>query len=254
MPTIEQNQQVWNKALNNEWQDGGDSWSTAWGGVHSQWFGTILTRIHAFIPTETILEIAPGFGRWTQFLRHYCGRLILVDLAEQCIEACRRRFHDCTGISYHINDGKSLEMVPDDSISFVFSFDSLVHADAEVIEAYLNQLANKLTRNGVGFIHHSNLGSYRTGTPAALPSELKNLHWRSENVSARIFEEYCERAGLQCIAQEVINWGGDILNDCFSVFTKRDSTWSRPNRVFENRRFMDEANHLSQLANLYSVK
>ena len=31
----------------------------------SQWFGLIFPRIHAFLPTGTILEIAPGFGRWT---------------------------------------------------------------------------------------------------------------------------------------------------------------------------------------------
>ena len=35
-------------------------------------------------------------------------------------------------------------MIQDKSIDFVFSFDSLVHAEAEVIEAYLNQLAMKL--------------------------------------------------------------------------------------------------------------
>jgi hypothetical protein len=52
-------------------------------------------------------------------------------------------------------------MVPDDSIDFVFSFDSLVHAEADVMQAYLNQLVRKLKLNGVGFIHHSNIGEYQ---------------------------------------------------------------------------------------------
>jgi cyclopropane fatty-acyl-phospholipid synthase-like methyltransferase len=38
---------------------------------------------------------------------------------------------------------------------FVFSFDSLVHVESDVIENYLTQLAKKLKPNGIGFIHHS---------------------------------------------------------------------------------------------------
>jgi len=29
------------------------------------------------------LEIAPGFGRWTHFLRDLCSELIIVDIAER---------------------------------------------------------------------------------------------------------------------------------------------------------------------------
>src|SRR4030095_8370524 len=45
----------------------GEEWSSAWGGSEAQWLGAIFLRIRAFIPTDTILEIAPGFGRWTNF-------------------------------------------------------------------------------------------------------------------------------------------------------------------------------------------
>src|SRR5215475_14385035 len=118
MPTIEQNSNVWND--NYEWSKDGDEWSQAWGGSESQWFGTIFRRIHAFLPAETILEIAPGFGRWTHFLKNYCKRLIVVDLSERCIETCKRRFSRSSHIEYHINDGKSLQFVPDQSIDFAF--------------------------------------------------------------------------------------------------------------------------------------
>ena len=75
---------------------------------------------------------------------------MVVDISERCIEACRQRFAAESHIAYHANDGRSLEMVADRSIDFVFSFDSLVHADADVIEDYLRQLGRKLTPNGVG--------------------------------------------------------------------------------------------------------
>jgi hypothetical protein len=65
----------------------------------------------------------------------------------------------------------SLDVAVDGSVDFVFSFDSLVHVEMDVIEAYLKQLAAKLTPNGVGFIHRSNLGQY-----AAYLSGLSRLY------------------------------------------------------------------------------
>jgi hypothetical protein len=42
-------------------------------------------------------------------------------------------------------------------------------------------------------------------------------------------------AGLQCISQELVNWGTDeLLIDCFSLFTPKNSIWARPNNVIEN--------------------
>ena len=130
MPTVEQNRQLFNQDY--EWSKQGEEWSSVWGGSEAQWFGALLPRIHAFIPTGTILEIAPGFGRWTSYLKKYCEYLAVVDLAEECIKACQQRFVSDSHITYYVNDGKSLAMIQDKSIDFVFSFDSLVHAEAYV--------------------------------------------------------------------------------------------------------------------------
>src|SRR5207248_6740177 len=138
-----------------DWPQKGEEWSSSWGGPEAQWFGAVLPRIHAFVPAHTILEIAPGFGRWTRYLKDYCHDLIVVDMAERCIKACQQAFASSSHITYHVNDGKSLAMIADRSIDFVFSFDSLVHAEADVIAAYLGQLARKLAPNGAGFFHHS---------------------------------------------------------------------------------------------------
>lgn len=265
MPTIEENKDSWNK--NYEWIKQGDEWSQSWGGSEAQWFGAILPRIHAFIPTGTILEIAPGYGRWTNHLKGVCDHLIAIDLAETCIEACRQRFASDLHITYYVNDGKSLAMVENNSIDFVFSFDSLVHAEADVIEAYLNQLAKKLKSDGVGFVHHSNFGSYRQvfSLIEKIPQDMREIlvnpfflspnHWRATSMTANLFHEYCDKAGLQCIGQELVNWGtGGLLNDCFSLFTPKGSIWSRPNRVIENSEFMNEANLVRKISHLYTDK
>jgi 2-polyprenyl-3-methyl-5-hydroxy-6-metoxy-1,4-benzoquinol methylase len=263
MPTIAENQQTWDE--NYEWAKQGDEWSSSWGGAQAQWVGSILPRIHALMPTGTILEIAPGFGRWTNYLRTYCDRLVVVDLSEKCIKACQQRFKADTHIDYHVNDGKSLAMIPDQSIDFVFSFDSLVHAEADVLETYLTQLATKLTPNGIGFIHHSNLGRYQPALtlieqiPIELRAEIVNkellepTHWRAGSMTAKLFADYCDRANLQCIGQELVNWGNDgLLIDSFSLFTPKNSRWSRDNQIIENLGFMQEADLIKQRSYLYA--
>jgi len=40
------------------------------------------------------LEIAPGHGRWTQFLQRLCQSLVAVDISEKCVEHCKTRFAD----------------------------------------------------------------------------------------------------------------------------------------------------------------
>jgi 2-polyprenyl-3-methyl-5-hydroxy-6-metoxy-1,4-benzoquinol methylase len=281
MPTIEENQRMWEAIYH--WDQEGEEWSSAWGGSELQWLETIFPRLHAFVPTETILEIAPGFGRWTQYLKTLCKNLVVVDLSEKCIQACKERFSSYAHITYHVNDGKSLDMIPDGSIDLVFSFDSLVHAEEDVLQAYINQLARKLKRDGVGFIHHSNLGAYRTYSYSVgratslltsllttkLPNSrkvsllierLKNLdHWRATSMTAEKFEDYVEKAGMQCIGQEIVNWGHvetqatRRLIDCVSLFTLKDSIWARPNKVVRNRHFMKEAKWASRLSELYTV-
>lgn len=262
MPALEQNQQMW--GVDYDWTQEGEEWSSTWGGSESQWFGAIFPRIHSFVPTGTILELAPGFGRWTNYLKNCCEHLILVDLSENCIKACQQRFASESNITYHVNDGKSLAMVPDGSIDFVFSFDSLVHAEADVMQAYLNQLSKKLKSTGVGFVHHSNIGAYRGffSMIEKIPSGLRDrliqrgfldrTHWRAFSITGRLFEKFCEQAGLQCVSQELVNWGTKRLIDCFSVFTLKTSARVRPNVVIENPDFMKEARMIRRWSRVYS--
>lgn len=249
MPTVADNRAMWD---GYDWGGGGEEWSAAWGGSEAQWQGTILPRIEAFVPAGTILELAPGFGRWSHYLREHCDRLVLVDLSERCIEACRERFAGDGRIAYHVNDGTSLAMIDDGSIDFAFTFDSLVHAEAQVLEGYARELARVLAPSGAGFVHHSNAGEYRGYFEGRrrLPRRVRDrliaagrldrLHRRALSVSARDFRAMCRRAGLACPDQELVNWGGRRLIDCFSTVVPA-SPRARPARVVRNARFMAEA-------------
>jgi SAM-dependent methyltransferase len=259
VPEVGENSAIWEQGW--DWSREGEEWSDFWGGTDALWHGALLPRIHPFLPSGTILEIAPGHGRWTNYLKDSCERLIAVDLAERCIEHCRRRFAADSNIEYHVNDGRSLEMVADDSIDFAFSFDSLVHVGTDVLDAYLGQLAAKLRPDGVGFIHHSNIGGYGRSTalarriPAkALPSLIRRglvidiVAWRDESVTAAWFAAACDRAGLACITQELVSWEhGLFMIDAFSIFTPRGSALERPVQVLRNPLFSHEAKRMRRL-------
>jgi SAM-dependent methyltransferase len=256
MADVDHNIEVWNTTW--DWSAAGDEWSDWWGGTPAVWFGALLPRIHTHVPTGTILEIGPGYGRWTQYLLSLCERLVAVDLAERCVEHCRARFADADHLECHRNDGRSLDMVEDGSVDFAFSFDSLVHAEADVIDDYLAQLARKLAPDGVGFFHHSNIGRYprltalthrtpeRVRRPLVERGVLIDIYaWRAESMTAARFAAACERAGLACVSQEEISWQfGPHLTDTLSVFTRRGSSWERPRKTIRNRRFRDDAKRM----------
>jgi SAM-dependent methyltransferase len=263
MPELEANISTWN--AQSSWSAAGEEWSGQWGGSEAQWWGTLMPRLHSFLPTGTILELGPGHGRWTQYLKDQCDELILVDVAESCIDACRARFQAADNITFHVNDGKSLEAVPSGSVDVAFSFDSLVHAEADVLEAYAHELARTLRPDGIAFIHHSNLGAYPrlTALTKRVPARLRpalikagllvNIYaWRAESVTAEVFARHCENAGLACIGQEKIVWEyGRQLTDVISLCTPRGSNWERPNVAVENPGFMGEARRVRETARIY---
>lgn len=231
-----------------------------------QWYGTIFPRIQSHVPTDRILEIACGYGRWTQYLKDLCKNLVAIDLSEECIQACKQRFSESSHIEYHVNDGISLDIIPDSTVDFVFSFDSLVHANESVMKAYLRQLQRILKHDGAAFIHHSNLGEYYDryvrirsiprleGLLTRLGILEKTLHWRDFSVDAKKVEALAEESGLRCISQEIIPWGTkEMFIDCMSTIVKSNSSMVRTNRILRNVKFMQESQYLLQLSQLYNL-
>ena len=233
------------------WKDGGEEWSKPWGNSAAQWAGVIFPRIRDCLPAETILEIAPGFGRWTHYLREHCQNLWLVEKADQCYAACSERFGTDPRIKIFHNDGHSLSMIPDNSIDFVFTFDSLVHDRRGFIESYLSQLESKLKPGGKGFFHHSNLGSYANSPRNRFPEPVVNLlqksgvldsdHHRTPFMTAELFRELCAKHGLHCVRQELINWRARRLIDCFSWFAREATLHTQATEIIRNPNFMREA-------------
>jgi len=245
MPNLDWNRQMWTEE--STWTTAGEEWSTAWGNSEAQWFGSLYPRLHRLLPARRILEIAPGFGRWTRFLLPQCEHYDGIDLSETCVAACRSSFSGYTHAVFHQNDGLSLDAVPDESIDLVFSFDSLVHCEMEVLESYVPQVISKLSPTGIAFVHHSNWFEVIGGEPTE-PS----LHHRAASVSAAKVAALISSNQGTVLVQEKINWGSVTLDDCISVFGRSAAFGGCEAAVIENQEFMGEAVLIRQFQYPYS--
>jgi len=231
MPDIEWNRTKWND--DHPWPESGDEWSAGWGGPRAQWYGTLYPRIARWLPAGKVLEIAPGFGRWTQFLLRQTDEYYGVDLSPRCIQRCRQRFLAYDRAHFIQNDGRSLDMVPDDAIDFAFSFDSLVHVELDVLAPYCEQIVRKLSGGGVAFIHHSNAGN-------GVDPENPNAEGRGVTVSSQAVKAIIEAAGGRVLIQEEVNWASKARIDCMTTFAKASAFPHIGYKLLENNNFMAE--------------
>lgn len=232
MPTVEWNKDSWGNMNNWEQSNDGEIWSSEWGNSNAQWAATLYPRIQNFIPAGNILEIAPGLGRWTKYLLKYTANAYRgVDLVSDCVESCRKRFsHSSIDVKFIANDGKSLCDVADLKYDFIFSFDSLVHAGADILESYITQiLGGLLNISGVCFLHHSNAKfAHKYNTVDTIP----NLHQRDGGVSAELVAEYIERNNGKVLCQEIIPWGVDACLDALTLFCHKDAPYENKKKRF----------------------
>jgi SAM-dependent methyltransferase len=253
MPSISENRQTWDGAYH--WSQEGDEWSAWWGTARAQWIGCLLPRVFPFLKGR-ILEIAPGYGRWTQFLHAHCTSLIGIDLAQACVERCTERFGQYPNLEFKVNDGRTLPMIENGSIDSAFSFDSLVHAESDVMSSYVNELARVLKPGGVAFLHHSNLDAVRRRSALyqvrgarrrLLRLPLAGPGWRAPSMSAQKMRTFVEEAGMICIQQEIVPWGTGWpwMIDCMSTIV---NTPGNQCRVVRNPRFMEEAEAIRRIS------
>lgn len=257
MPTIEENLSYWKTY---DWSQEGREWTQGFGGADLLWSGVVYPRVRHLFPAQHILELAPGYGLWTEFLRPHCERMTLVDLTPNCIEHCKKRYgQDGYGksgfgakkaMTYHINDGRSLDMVEPGSVDFCFSLHSLVHAEAPVMEAYVHGLARVLAPGGVAFIHHSNLEPHM-GEFAHLQTPAPEEHWRGRDMSGEKMRGYIADAGMTTLVQEIIPWGSDRLIDAYTLFGRVPEREGGP-VVFDNRDFWPRCFKTKATAEIYA--
>ena len=109
------------------------------------------------------------------------------------------------------NSGADLSVIADNTVSFAYCFDSMVHFDVEIIISYIKEFRRILKKGGSGFMHHSNY----MGTPGR--DFRQNPCWRNF-MSKDLFAHLCIHNGLDVVQQELIQWGEYPDLDCMTTF------------------------------------
>ncbi len=161
MASITSNRDTYNNP--GTWNRRGDSWTfhaDTCGQEYEVWKRSLVESfLDPFLgPGVDVLEVGPGYGRWTEFMIGRSHTLTLVDVSDACIEACHKRFgDDLPEEAFLVNDGRSLP-VPDSSLDLVWSFATFVHIDEPEVAAYLAECHRVLRPGGRFVIHHAGFG------------------------------------------------------------------------------------------------
>lgn len=197
LENVRRNLQQWDQEY--DWPQDGDEWvgqAGVCGVSYPEWKQSLVENL--FVPHVNkqthVLEIAPGHGRWTEHLLKLAGHVTVVDLSPACLDFCRKRFQAHRNIDYVLTPGDRLPFCVEGQIDFVWSYDSFVHMDRQVIGAYLGEIRRSLKPSGRAIVHHSNVENLANHQQDSAPG------WRSA-MNAALMRELAHDAGLLAVSQ-----------------------------------------------------
>ncbi|TAE78677.1 MAG: class I SAM-dependent methyltransferase [Oscillatoriales cyanobacterium] len=166
---------------------------------------------------SVVIDLAAGHGRNSNLLKTKANKIIVVDIHQENIDFCKKRFAGDDTFEFLINDGVTLKEIADNSVTLVYSWDAMVHFDSDVVRSYISEFSRVLKPGGKGLCHHSNYDK----TPGGWFQY--NPHARNF-MTANLFAHYCAKEGLKVLHSQVINWGKDdnLVKemDCITLFEK----------------------------------
>jgi SAM-dependent methyltransferase len=155
---------------------------------------------------SVVLDFACGRGRIAERFAGISGRVICVDISAEAIQVCRRRFAGHQNVECLTNGSASIP-VASESITFLYSWDAMVHFSCSELDEYFAEFRRVLKRGGLALIHHSN---YAALSSAALPW-FRNPGSRA-HVSMADVRRIGEKYGLTVLKQRVMDWSQPDLD------------------------------------------
>lgn len=203
---------LWKTQKSHDWayydkaeSDGGSAFWTP---------GSIWRERFDRLDLAATLEIACGMGRHAAHCVDRCGKLYLVDTSIDAIASVRERFANRPNVHVFLSeDGLTLPMIPDASLTAAFSYDAMVHFEVEAMASYLRELGRTLVPGGMALIHHSNNDRQPTA------SVTESIGWRNY-MTADLVAHLAARGGLELVEHQVVEWSTPT-SDALSVFRRK---------------------------------
>lgn len=173
-------------------------------------------RIQSFLgkaDVTSVLDFECGWGRIAERFASEAGDLVCCDGNPDSVDRCRSRFANFPNVSCVVSEDLSIPL-PDESRTFIYSWDAIVHFNAAELRQSFQQFKRILKPGGMAFVHHSNVGAL--GGPP-LPWN-KNAGCRA-HLSGADVRMICDQLGLEIVRQQVIDWSQPAM-DCLTLFRK----------------------------------
>lgn len=152
-----------------------------------------------YIGNATVLEIGSFDGKWTTLMQT-AKKVICVDIIDNGFAIIEQKCPDVELLCIK-NNGYDFPGVDDESVHFVFSMDSLVRSEKEVINSYIKETYRVLHPLGVACIH--------------LPCQTQHLSWELgfTQIDEHEIASMCLKAGFTNfrIDKKTINHGALLL-------------------------------------------
>lgn len=159
------------------------------------------------------LEFACGHGRHVSHYINEAKHVTLVDVLQDNIQFCKQRFGESNKISYYCNNGRDLSEIGNETVTSIFSYDSMVHFDMLNISEYLKEFHRVLQVGGFALVHHSNL---HLSYDITFENGIHNRNYMSKN----LFLHLSYMNGFEIVESIVIDWFGVKGLDCITLLRK----------------------------------
>lgn len=186
-----------------------ENWLTVFWNEQSSFY-----QLFQYLDLDTTLEIACGTGRHSARVIDKIKKLYLLDSSLGAIEKAKERFAAHTNIVYiHSKDGIGIPaIVPDGSLTSVFSYDAMVHFEKETVFSYVEDSFRKLKDGAYALYHHSNYG----GNPGGKFTD--NPGWRNF-MTQELFLNKAAETGFEVVQSEIISFSCED-SDCITLLKK----------------------------------
>jgi ubiquinone/menaquinone biosynthesis C-methylase UbiE len=165
---------------------------------------SLFRRMFDTLDLASVLEIACGHGRHYDQYRARASRVRLLDVNQENIDFCTKRFANLAQKPTLIrNNGRDLTGIADGDCTCVFCYDAMVHFELMDVIRYLEETYRVLTPGGRALFHHSNC----TAALGRGAHKIEQFGWRNY-MNVDLFTHVAMRNRFEVLEQSVISWGG----------------------------------------------
>jgi ubiquinone/menaquinone biosynthesis C-methylase UbiE len=175
--------------------------------------GSLFREMFDVLDLSHVVELACGHGRHTEQIKDRAGRITMMDILEDNVAFCRKRFDDAGNVTTLVNNGVDFQPIEANTVTAIFCYDAMVHFPPEVVESYLRDAGRILVPGGRALFQHSNYaaGAQHYG---------RNPHARNF-MTQELFAGFVARTPMTIERSHVLDWGGVPALDCLSLLVKR---------------------------------